>query len=76
MINSIVEQSILHKAIDNDSVKFDVVDLREFGLGNYRQIDDTPYGGGGGMILMAETEEGELAFVSPTKDLEAGNTIR
>ena len=28
MINSIVEQSILHKAIDNDSVKFDVVDLR------------------------------------------------
>ena len=29
-----------------------------------------------GMILMAETEEGELAFVSPTKDLEAGNTIR
>ena len=42
MINSIVEQSILHKAIDNDSVKFDVVDLREFGLGNYRQIDDTP----------------------------------
>ena len=29
-----------------------------------------------GMILMAETAEGELAFVSPTKDLEAGNTIR
>ena len=29
-----------------------------------------------GMILMAETTEGELAFVSPTKDLEAGNTIR
>jgi methionyl-tRNA synthetase len=29
-----------------------------------------------GMILMAETKEGELAFVSPTKDLEAGNTIR
>ena len=29
-----------------------------------------------GMILMAETEKGELAFVSPTKDLESGNTIR
>ena len=29
-----------------------------------------------GMILMAETTEGELAFVSPTKDVEAGNTIR
>ena len=29
-----------------------------------------------GMILMAETAEGELAFISPTKDLAAGNTIR
>ena len=29
-----------------------------------------------GMILMAENEEGELAFVSPTKEIEAGNTIR
>jgi len=29
-----------------------------------------------GMILMAETEKGELAFVSPTKDLESGNRIR
>ena len=29
-----------------------------------------------GMILMAETEMGELAFVSPTKEIDAGNTIR
>ena len=29
-----------------------------------------------GMILMAENEEGELAFVSPTKEIDAGNTIR
>ena len=54
MINSIIEQSILLKAIESDVVKFDLVDLRDYGLGNYKQIDDTPYGGGGGMILMAE----------------------
>ena len=54
MINSIIEQSILRKSIERDVVKFDLVDLRDYGLGNYRQIDDTPYGGGGGMILMAE----------------------
>jgi methionyl-tRNA synthetase len=29
-----------------------------------------------GMILMAETEKGELAFISPTKEIDAGNTIR
>ena len=54
MINSIIEQSILRKAIEGDVVKFDIVDLRDYGLGNYKQIDDAPYGGGGGMILMAE----------------------
>ena len=54
MINSIIEQSILRKAIEGDVVKFDLVDLRDYGMGNYRQIDDTPYGGGGGMILMAK----------------------
>ena len=54
MINSIIEQSILRKAIESDVVKFDIVDLRDYGLGNYKQIDDAPYGGGGGMILMAE----------------------
>ena len=35
-------------------IKFDLLDLRDFGLGNYKQIDDTRYGGGGGMILMPE----------------------
>lgn len=54
MINSVIEQSILRKAIENNIVKFDLIDLRDYGLGNYRQIDDSPYGGGGGMILMAE----------------------
>jgi len=31
-----------------------VHDLRDWGIGNYRQIDDLPYGGGGGMVLMPE----------------------
>src|SRR5258706_15078875 len=28
--------------------------LRDFGLGNYRQVDDTPYGGGSGMVMRPE----------------------
>ena len=35
-------------------VTFHVIDVREFGKGNYRQIDDTPFGGGSGMVMMAE----------------------
>jgi tRNA (guanine37-N1)-methyltransferase len=30
------------------------INLRDFGIGNYRQVDDTPYGGGAGMLLKPE----------------------
>jgi len=54
MVDAIIQQSMLRKARTEGIIDFDVVDLRDFGQGNYRQIDDTPYGGGGGMVLMAE----------------------
>ncbi len=52
MVNTIIQQSMLRKAKTEGVIDFDVVDLRDFGQGNYRQIDDTPYGGGGGMVLL------------------------
>ncbi len=54
MVNVIIEQSMLRKAAEEDVVEYNVVDLREFGKGNYRQIDDSPFGGGSGMVMMAE----------------------
>ena len=54
MGDAIIQQSMLRKAHTEGIIDFNVVDLRNFGQGNYRQIDDTPYGGGGGMVLMAE----------------------
>ena len=54
MVDIIIKQSMLRKAHTEGIIDFDIVDLRNFGQGNYRQIDDTPYGGGGGMVLMAE----------------------
>ena len=53
-INSYIENSILKKAWERKAVSFHIIDLREFGIGNYQQIDDKPYGGGKGMILMSE----------------------
>ena len=35
-------------------VDVDIVDLREFGRGNHRQLDDAPFGGGPGMVMMIE----------------------
>lgn len=46
--------SMMWKAVDKGLVEFDFVDLREFGLGPHKSVDDTPYGGGDGMLLRCE----------------------
>ena len=53
-VHAIIEQSMLRKAAAETVVAYKVFDLREFGTGNYRQIDHTPFGGGSGMVMMAE----------------------
>lgn len=46
--------SIMGRAQDKGAITLGVHDLREFGLGKHRQVDDTPYGGGQGMLLRPE----------------------
>lgn len=46
--------SMLWKAQDKRIVEFEYINLREFGLGPRKQVDDTPYGGGDGMLLKPE----------------------
>ena len=42
------------RALKAELVKIEAHALRDHGLGNYRQVDDTPYGGGSGMVLRPE----------------------
>jgi len=53
LVQTAIQDSILRQGEERDAVSFHLVDLREFGEGNYRQVDDTPFGGGSGMVLMA-----------------------
>lgn len=46
--------SILSRAAEKELLKVRVIDLRPFGIGSYKQIDDYAFGGGAGMVLMAE----------------------
>ncbi|HEX8762169.1 MAG TPA: tRNA (guanosine(37)-N1)-methyltransferase TrmD [Candidatus Saccharimonadales bacterium] len=46
--------SMLWKAQEKGAVEFTYIDLRQFGLGPRKQVDDTPYGGGDGMLLKPE----------------------
>lgn len=49
-----MQTSMLWKASDRGIVSYELINLREFGLGPRHQVDDTPYGGGDGMLLMVE----------------------
>ena len=46
--------SMMWKAAKNNIAEFSFVDLRDFGLGPHKSVDDTPYGGGDGMLLRCE----------------------
>lgn len=50
----ILSSSMMRKATENGHVVFDIVDLRNYGIGPRSQVDDTPYGGGAGMVLKPE----------------------
>ena len=70
VIDTLITNSILRKAVERNAVKFHIVNLRKFGRGNYRQIDDTPFGGGSGMVMMAEPL---IKAIEHTMDLIGGS---
>lgn len=51
MISQALNYSITGRALKKKLLELKAVNLRDFGLGNYKQVDDKPYGGGVGMIL-------------------------
>lgn len=54
MFEGVFGNSMMWKAQKDGIVELSTVNLRDFGLGPRRQVDDTPYGGGDGMLLMVE----------------------
>ena len=54
MIKGFIEESIIKRAIDNKIVEVNIIDPRPFSLDKHHHVDDTPYGGGAGMVLKCE----------------------
>lgn len=54
MFTGVLGSSMLWKASDRGIAEYEFINLREYGLGPRKQVDDTPYGGGDGMLLMVE----------------------
>lgn len=54
MFEAVLNTSMMWKAQQEQAVSFELINLRDFGLGPRKQVDDTPYGGGDGMLLKPE----------------------
>ncbi len=52
MFNGILEDSILKRAIENNLIEVKLHNFREFSTLKHKNVDDSPYGGGAGMVLM------------------------
>ena len=54
IFSSFLEESLIKKSIEQQYLKVDLVNYRRHGRGKHLQVDDTPYGGGPGMLLRIE----------------------
>ena len=54
MIENHCKYSILKRAVDSGIIEVNTVNPRDFTLDKHKKVDDTPYGGGAGMVLMAQ----------------------
>ena len=70
-----IKQSILGKAIENEKIKLKLVNIRDFSKDKHKKVDDTPYGGGAGMIMKPDVvydayksvyeENAKVIYLSP-----------
>lgn len=61
MFNGPFDSSIVKRAQTQKKLELNFVNLRDFGLGKYKQVDDRPYGGGVGMIMRVDVIASALA---------------
>lgn len=81
LLDSPLSHSILQRAQDKGLLVIEIHDLRDFGLGKHKQIDDYQYGGGAGLVMMvepiyaiidklkAERSYDEIIYMSPDGEL-------
>ncbi len=54
MFDGVFQESILKRAIDDGKIEVNLINFRDFTNDPHNKVDDTPYGGGAGMVLMAQ----------------------
>lgn len=76
-----LRQSMLGRAIDNGILELDVTDIRDYTTDKHNRVDDTPYGGGAGMVMQVQPildacegagYGGEVIYMSPRGEILDG----
>ena len=68
MYDGFLNTSIIKSAIDRKLVKIETTNIRDYSLDKHKKVDDTPYGGGSGMVLMCQP------IFDAVKDLKKKNS--
>ena len=76
MFNGFLSESIIKRAIEDKKTDIEIINFRDYSKDKHKQVDDTPYGGGSGMVLMCEpifdcietikTEDSHVIMMCPT----------
>jgi tRNA (guanine37-N1)-methyltransferase len=64
-----LSEAILGRAVKNGLLEFDVRDIRNATTDKHRMVDDTPYGGGAGMVLKVDVLENALKMLEPADEV-------
>ena len=59
-------QSLSGKALERGDWSYETINIRDFAQGVHKSVDDTPYGGGAGMVMRADVIEKALLSIHPT----------
>ena len=65
VFESVFSKSIIARAVEKKLTEVKLINIRDFGLGNRKIVDDKPYGGGEGMVMMAKPIVKALATIKP-----------
>ena len=69
IITEWTKHGIVQQGIKKKLININIYDLREWGKGKHKQIDDAPYGGGPGMVMMVEPLDRAINKINSEKNI-------
>lgn len=81
-----LKQSIIGRAIENNLIEINLINIRDFSKDKHKKVDDTPYGGGAGMVIRPDVvydafksiklENAKTIYLSPQGKVLSSNKVR